>query len=247
VVVVLIAGCGGGGDGGTSERPALMVSAASSLKTALIAYGERFDGADAKFSFAGSDELAAQIEQGVKPDVFASANTNLPDALHAEKLVEKPVVFAANRLVLAVPADSTKVSSVDDLVGADVDLVVGAEAVPVGAYTRRVLSALGRETSGRILSRVRSNEPDVAGIVGKLTQGAADAGFVYATDVAGAGGRLRAIELPGELQPRVAYGVAVVRGAKHPEQARAFVRGLLSGAGSEELREAGFERPPAGG
>ena len=42
----------------------------------------------------------------MKPDVFASANTKLPDALYRKGLVEKPVVFAANRLVLAVPKDS---------------------------------------------------------------------------------------------------------------------------------------------
>src|SRR4051812_47330584 len=112
-LVAALAGCGGGGSDGSggSGRPDLKVSAASSLKTALTAYGELFEGADAKFSFAGSDELAAQIEQGVKPDVFASANTKLPDGLYAKKLVEKPVVFAANKLELAVPAGSTKVKS----------------------------------------------------------------------------------------------------------------------------------------
>src|SRR3954452_24344622 len=112
-LVAALAGCGG--DSGSSGRPDLKVSAASSLKTALTAYGELFEGADAKFSFAGSDELAAQIEQGVKPDVFASANTKLPDGLYAKKLVQKPVVFAANKLELAVPAGSTKVKSLDDL------------------------------------------------------------------------------------------------------------------------------------
>ena len=56
--------------------------------------------------FAGSDELAAQIRQGVKPDVYAAANTTLPDELHADGLVEKPVAFASNTLVLAVPAGS---------------------------------------------------------------------------------------------------------------------------------------------
>src|SRR6476469_11090818 len=78
----------------------ISVSAASSLKTALTAYGGDFSNAVARFSFAGSDELAAQIEQGVKPDVFASANTKLPDALFDQDLVEKPTVFAGNRLVL---------------------------------------------------------------------------------------------------------------------------------------------------
>ena len=38
----------------------------------------------------------------------------------------------------------------------------------------------------------------MAGVVGKLSQGAVDAGFVYITDVKAAGGKLTAIELPRE-------------------------------------------------
>src|SRR5215212_3203937 len=105
LLAIVVVGCAGGGSS-EGDRPPLVVSAASSLKTAFTGYGERLPGADARFSFAGSDELAAQIRQGVRPDVFASANTALPDELHADGLVESPVVFAANRLVLAVPADS---------------------------------------------------------------------------------------------------------------------------------------------
>jgi molybdate transport system substrate-binding protein len=245
--ILALAGCGGDssdtGGGGGGKRPALVVSAASSLKTALTAYGERFPDADARFSFAGSDELAAQIEQGVKPDVFASANTKLPDQLYAKHLVRKPVVFASNRLVLAVPKDS-KVTGLDDLTAPGVKLAIGAAAVPIGAYTREVLSKLPAGHGEAILARVRSNEPDVAGIVGKLTQGAADAGFVYVTDVEATDGALEAIDLPDDLQPRVAYGVAVVEGAKHARQAQAFIDGLLGGTGRDELRKAGFEPPP---
>ena len=91
---------------------------------------------------------------------------------------------------------------------------------------------------------MRSEEPDVAGITGKLTQGAVDAGFLYASDVRATDDKLRAIELPDALQPTVAYGVAVVKGAKQREQARAFVAGLLDGAGADALRAAGFEPPP---
>ena len=91
---------------------------------------------------------------------------------------------------------------------------------------------------------MRSEEPDVAGIVGKLAQGAVDAGFVYATDVAAAGGALRGIALPARLEPQVAYAAAVVRNAPHPAQARAFVAGLARGAGAQALRAAGFEPPP---
>ena len=93
---------------------------------------------------------------------------------------------------------------------------------------------------------MRSLEPDVAGIVGKLTQGAVDAGFVYVTDVVATDGALEAIDLPAKLEPDVAYGAAVVEGAPNPDGAQAFIDGLLDGAGADALAEAGFGPPPSG-
>jgi molybdate transport system substrate-binding protein len=239
VVALALSGCGSGED-------TLTVSAAASLKDALTGYGARFDEAKARFSFAGSDELAAQIRKGARPDVFASANTKLPDELYKEGLVQKPVTFAGNRLVLAVPASSdAAIASLKDIGKAGTTLAVGSEGVPVGSYTRTVLAKLPESESSAILKNVRSEEPDVAGIVGKLTQGAVDAGFVYISDVRATGGKLKAIELPESLQPTVAYGVAIVKDAKHEDAAKTFVDGLLDGAGRDALDAAGFEPPPA--
>ncbi len=229
--------------GSRSDSRRVVVSAATSLKQAFTRYGEQFDGGDVRLSFAGSDALAAQIRQGIKPDVFAAANTKLPDQLFREGLVERPVRFASNELVLAVPADESAVSALDDLVQDGVTIAVGAGGVPVGDYTRTVLDRLPATQSKRILANVRSEEPDVGGIVGKLTQGAVDAGFVYASDVRGARGKLEAIELPNRLKPTVEYGVALVKGAENPAGGRAFVDGLLTGGGAEALRDAGFGRP----
>jgi molybdate transport system substrate-binding protein len=234
----LAVACGGG------DKPTLTVSAATSLKPALTAYGRDFGDASVRASFAGSDELAAQIRQGVRPDVFASANTTLPQALYAAGLVDKPVVFAANRLVLAVPAANAKVAALADLAAPGTTIAMGSPSVPIGAYTRKVLAKLPPAQAKAILVNVRSNEPDVGGVVGKIAQGAVDAGFVYATDVKAAAGELRAIDLPDGLQPQVAYGVAVVKGARHPEQAKAFVDGLLNGDGRKRLAAAGFLPPP---
>ena len=234
-----VAGCGGD----DSDQP-LVVSAAASLKQAFTAYGNEFGDAKARFSFAGSDELAAQIEQGVTPDVYAAANTKLPDQLYAKGLVEKPTVFAGNRLVLAVPASGAKVTSLQDLETEGVKLAIGAQDVPVGSYTRTVLDKLPAGERQAILANVRTEEPDVSGIVGKLAAGAVDAGFLYISDVKGAEGDLKAIDLPDELQPQVAYGVAVVKGSKHRAQAQAFVNGLLKGEGRKRLDAAGFMRPP---
>jgi molybdate transport system substrate-binding protein len=250
-LLLALSGCGSsstlgtsGSGGGTSGKPNLTVSAASSLKAAFTTYARQFPVADVHYSFAGSDILAAQIEQGIKPDVFASANTKLPDLLYRKGLLSKPVVFAGNRLVIAVPANSTKVRTLSDLQKPGVTIAIGAAAVPIGSYTREVLGRLGASESQRILGNVRSEEAEVTGIVGKLTAGAVDAGFTYITDVRATKGALRAIALPAALQPVVAYGIAVVSGSAHPAQARAFISGLLSGRGRADLLDAGFLPPP---
>ena len=241
VLALVAAGCAE--DEGASGREPVTVSAAASLKAAFTDFGKAYD---ARFSFAGSDDLAAQIRQGAKPDVFAAANTKLPAELHDEGLVEEPRVFASNRLVIGVPAGEEGVSRLDDLAQPGVELAIGAKDVPIGSYARTVLERLPAAQREAILANVGSEEPDVAGIVGKLTQGAVDAGFVYRSDVRSSGGALRAIDLPDELQPQVAYGVAVVRGTEHPEEARAFVDGLLGADGQEALRAAGLDPPPRG-
>ena len=235
-----LAGCGDNDDDDGSEQ--LVVSAASSLEAAFTDYVDA-TGVDAKQSFAGSDELAAQIRQGIEPDVYAAANTTLPDELYGEGLLEKPVVFASNSLVLAVP-DVSDISSIENLTAPGTTIAIGDPEVPVGSYTREVLGRLPPEQSEAILDNVRSQEPDVGSIVGKLTQGAVDAGFVYVTDVTSTDGALQAIQLAPALQPDVAYGAAVVVGANNPDGAREFIDGLTDGDGALALEEAGFKPPP---
>jgi len=233
---VALGGCGGG-------RSSLEVSAAASLNRAFRLYGQRFHAALPRFSFAGSDALAAQIAHGVRPDVFASADTKLPDELFARQLVERPVVFASNRLVLAVP-ERSPIHGLEDLAGREVSIAVGTPTVPVGAYTQAVLGRLAPGLRARIVSEIRDREPSVNGIVAKLSFGAVGAGFLYATDVAAFPGALRAITLPSSLQPSILYAAAIVRGSRHRAQAQAFIAGLLAGSGRVDLLRSGFLPPP---
>ncbi len=147
--------------------------------------------------------------------------------------------------MIAVPADNpADVASISDLAKPDVDLVIGTNTVPVGSYTQEVLGKVPAGERKAIDANVRSREPDVTSIVGKLTQGAADAGFLYTSDVAAAGDELDAIKLPAELAPRVQYGIAVVSGSDHQDEAKAFVDGLLDPSGQDLLEQNGFR--PAG-
>jgi len=226
-----------------SSKPQLRVSAAASLHQAFTRYGESFAPARTRFSFAGSDALAAQIEQGARPDVFASADKKLPAQLFVKRLVRRPVEFAVNKLVLAVPSGSP-ITRLAQIERPGTTVAAGTASVPIGAYTATVISRLAGAQRRALLANIRDREPDVTGIVGKLTEGAVDAGFVYATDVLATRGAVRAIELPPTLQPRVGYAVAVVRGSAHLSQALAFVAGLLRGPGRADLAASGF-LPPA--
>ena len=155
VLLALVAGCGGDDNSGDSDSPRLVVSAAASLTDALTSCSKQFDGAQVRLSFAGSDELAAQIRQGVKPDVYAAANTKLPDQLAQEGLLDKPVTFATNELVIAVPGDSD-ITSINDLARPGTKLVIGSDTVPVGSYTRQVLGRLPTGEQQKIMDNVRS-------------------------------------------------------------------------------------------
>ena len=148
----------------------------------------------AAYNFAGSDELATQIREGAPADVYAAASSKYPQELFDEGLVEEPVTFASNRLVLIVPKDNPAgIETVEDVTRPGTKLVIAAEGVPVGDYTREVLEELDLTDA---LDNVVSNEDDVKGVVGKVSLGEADAGFVYATDAPRPATTSRVIELP---------------------------------------------------
>jgi molybdate transport system substrate-binding protein len=214
----------------------LTIFAAASLTTVFpqIAKHERY-------SFGGSNMLAAQIQQGAPADVFASANTKLPEQLYERGLVEKPVVFTRNELILIVPkSNPSGIHSVYDLRKPGVKLDIGAVGVPVGDYTRIVLHNLGLDD---VLSNVVSQETDVREVLAKVALGEADAGFVYLTDARTVRGKVATIGIRWSAQPIVQYAVAVVKSSPHLASARAFVKGLLGKASQAKLRAAGFLAP----
>ena len=234
VTLVAIAGCGSEAPPAGERR--LTVYAAASL-------AEVFPQIDpsARYSFAGSDELAAQLREGAQADVYAAANAEYPRQLHRAGIVEKPVVFAANRLVLIVPKrNPAQIARVDDVRRLGTKLVIAAEGVPVGGYTRALLETLDLSDA---LANVVSNEDDVKGVVAKVALGEADAGFVYATDAAAAGERVRTIELPSEAQPTIEYAIAVVATNGNKAAAEAFVRKVRSVEGRAVIEAAGFVVP----
>jgi molybdate transport system substrate-binding protein len=226
-LVVLTAACGGG------DGQPLTVFAAASLTDVLEELAP-----DARFNFAGSDELATQLREGARADVFASASERYADELAREHVVERPVVFATNRVVLITPRDDPgEIARLADVAQPGVRLVVAAPGVPVGDYPRDGLERVGL---GRALRNVVSEEDDVKGVLAKVRLGEADAGFVYQTDAATA----REVRVVARLaEPQARYSAAVVRESSRLDEARAFVASLRSPRAARLLREAAFGVP----
>src|SRR5579862_5583255 len=182
------------------------------------------------YSFGGSNALAAQIELGAPADVFASANTALPAQLYAKGLVERPVDFTRNMLVIVVPrSNPAGIHSIYDLTRPGVSVDIAAAGVPVGAYTLQVLSQMNLRSA--VLANVVSQETDVREVLAKVALGQVDAGFVYATDARTVPGQVSVVRVPAWAQPKVTYAMAVVTRSPHQAQAQAFIREILSRAG----------------
>lgn len=192
-----------------------------------------------RYSFGGSDTLASQIRLGAPADVFAAANSTLPAQLYAQGLVEKPVVFTTNRLVLVTPrSNPARIRSVFDLRRPGIKLLVGTPTVPVGSYTRTILRNLAISTT--VLANVVSQEIDVRSILSKVALGEADAGFVYATDAKTVSDQVRVLSLPAWAQPPVRYSMAVVKKTGKRPAAVAFIDKVLARGGQAALAAAGF-------
>lgn len=191
-----------------------------------------------QYSFGASNTLAAQIQLGAPADVFASANLALPLQLFQKGVCTQPVVFTRNALVLIVPkSNPAAIRSVYDLQKQGVKLDVAAPGVPVGSYTRQILKNMALTN---VLSNVVSNETDVREVLAKVALGEADAGFVYSTDAKTVPGQVRVLRMPAWAQPKVQYGICVVRSSPNAAAAEAFVRRVLSKAGQAKLLAAGF-------
>jgi molybdate transport system substrate-binding protein len=192
-----------------------------------------------KYSFGGSNALAAQITQGAPADVFASANMTLPLQLYAKGLCSQPVVFTRNTLVAVVPtANPAGIHSVYDLAKPGVKLVIAGPGVPVGSYTLQVLKNMS--LSGPVLKNVVSQETDVREVLAKVALGEADAGFVYSTDAKTVPGKVKIVKVPAWAQPKVQYGACVVTKSPNQAAAKAYVTKLLGKAAQNQLLAYGF-------
>jgi molybdate transport system substrate-binding protein len=230
-----------------SSGPALTgtvtVLAASSLKTAFTNLGTQFEaahpGVTVKFSFAGSDTLAAQITSGAPADVFAAASSTTMDTVtKAGDNAAAPATFTRNELEIATaPGNPLKIASLADLAKPGVKVSLCAATVPCGAASQTVLKAAG--VSVTPVTEVTDDTTDVTDV----ETGQVDASLVYHSDLVGDGGKMTGVQFPQAGQAINTYPIVLLKNAPDATAAQAFVDYVLSGSGSSVLIAAGFLAP----
>ena len=133
-------------------------------------------------------------------------------------------MFAHNRLAILVATSNPKgVRGLADLARPDMTVVLCAAEVPCGRFATQVLER------ARVSVQPRSLEPNVKGVVSKVTLGEADAGIVYVTDVKATAGKAAGVDIPAEQNVVATYPIATLRAAPNPSVAAAFVGYRVAG------------------
>jgi molybdate transport system substrate-binding protein len=220
----------------------LRIFAAGSLRPAFDRLADASPGS-LQMTYANARDLAQRIASGEPADVFASASDEHPRRLHEVGLVDAPRAFATNRLVVAVVAASPA-KDTDVLAAAGTRLVIEVAGIPLGDYTRTLLARLeaiaGAGFAERALANVVAEEQVVDAVAARLLADDADAGVLYATDVAARVPHLRAIEIPAAAAVAATYAACVTASAADPDRATAWIDGLTTSPALEVMRDAGF-------
>ncbi|MFJ8649799.1 molybdate ABC transporter substrate-binding protein [Streptomyces sp. NPDC093546] len=228
------------GSGSAAPKANLTVLAAASLtsvfETAGAAYEKANPGTKITFSFAGSQELIAQVSQGSPADALVTADTKSMDKVKAD--TGAATVIAKNRLVIATgEGNPHKVDNLKDLADTKLKVVLAAPEVPAGKYSKQILDAQ------KITVKPVSQEPNVRAVLSKVELGEADAGLVYKTDAESARDKVDAVEIPDAQNAIAQYPAAALKGSKNAEATAAFVAWLSSPEAQKILQDAGFQKP----
>lgn len=223
----------------------LTVSAAISLKEAFVEIAGRFEtanpGQKILFNFAGSGELAAQIDRGAPVDVFAAAAITQVQDLDRKGLLVPGSIrsFARNQLVVIVPRGNPTVTTFEGLSRVGRLTIGNPKTVPAGQYAAEALTRAGIYERLLAAQKIVFAE-NVRQALTYVAEANADAGIVYATDARVSQKVTIGFSVPASYSQPIVYPIAIVKATRQPELAGAFVGFVLGPEGQTVLKDKGF-------
>lgn len=246
---VLLSGCLAGPAENQAGTKTLTIFAAASLTDAFEALAAEFEAANPDiniiFNFAGSSQLAVQLENGANADLFASANELQMVRVQNEGLIDaaQTTTFTTNRLaIVTIPEKAGEIQSLEDLAQPGLSLILAIEGVPIRAYSDEVLSQLPDDLQTDIYANLVSEEDNVRRVVAKIALGEADAGIVYLSDVTpDLAADLHVVDIPSSQNVAAPYPIGRLNNSPHPSEADRLITFLLSPTGQSILATWGFQ------
>lgn len=224
---------------GQAMSAEITVFAAASLKEALDHNVQAFmrqTGHQVRVSYAGSNALARQIENGAPADLLISADQEWMRYVEARKLLAPGAtrIVAGNRLVLIAPATSpvklaiTPNFALAAALGDSRLALANPDSVPAGKYAKAALLRLGVWSS---VEKSLTRSENVRASLLLVARGETPLGIVYATD-AMAEPRVRVVDtFAASLHPPIVYPAAILAGRQNPA-----TQGLLDFFGGTAAR-----------
>jgi molybdate transport system substrate-binding protein len=235
IALIVFAACGGSSSPQAQQR--LTVFAAASLQPAFDKVAAQMTDTTVSFDYAGTQTLTAQLTQGARADLFASADTaHMKTLQQANLLAGEPRLFAHNRLEIAVEKGNPKgIHTLADLARPGMVVVLADPSVPAGKYAQQALARAG------VSVKPASLEAQVTGVLSKVALGEADAGIVYVSDIV-TSGKVDGVAIPDAQNVVADYPVAKLKAAQNATAADEFIAELLASKGQAILFGAGFEK-----
>lgn len=226
----------------------LTVFAAASLKNALDdvnkAYAAANSGKDVAVSYAGSNALAKQIEEGAPADVFISADLAWMDYLEGKKLIKDGTrsSLLGNRIVLIAPKDSSAAVKLEqgvDLAAALSDgrlAMANTDSVPAGKYGKAALEKLGAWDG---VKNMVAQAENVRAALLLVSRAESPLGIVYKTDAASDPSVKIVDTFPADTHPPIVYPAAVIAATNNAD-AESYLKFLRTPEAVAAFEKQGF-------
>ena len=254
-----LAACGSSAAPSKGEKEEIIVFAAASMTETLNQIKdvyEKENNVTITYNFDSSGTLKTQIQEGADCDLFISAGQkqmNQLDLSSDKEINKEGLDFVAgdtrlnlleNKVVLVVPEGNPKsIESFDDLAArlaeGSILMAMGNSDVPVGQYTQKILNFYGLDEEALAKSGVITYGSNVKEVTTQVSEGSVDCGIVYCTDAFSAG--LTVIDgASKDMCGQVIYPAAVLKTAKNPDAAKAFLDYLTGSEAMAIFEAVGF-------
>lgn len=215
------------------------VFAAASMKTALDEIAASYTADNVVISYAGSSQLAKQIEAGAPADMFISASEDWMDAVEADVVPGTRRDLLGNVLVVVGAKDAAplEISALPETLGEEKLAMALVDSVPAGVYGKEALTTLGLWDA---LAPHVAQADNVRAALALVATGEAPFGIVYASDAVAEPNVTPVATFPADSHAPITYPVALI-GTEAKPAAQAFLDHLSSPEAQAILESQGFE------